>query len=90
MKAWLAKYGQLVTCFLLSVYEDFYSYRGGIHHHVSGALVGGQSVFCVGYNDARRYWICRNNWTSSLGEQGFFRIAYGQCAIDAWMRAVQI
>jgi C1A family cysteine protease len=90
MKAWLAKYGPLVACFLFSAYEDFYSYRSGIYHHVSGALVGGSSVSCVGDNDAKPYWICRNSWTSSWGERGFFRIVYGQCAIDAGMRAVQI
>ena len=88
MKAWLAKYGPLVTCF--TVYSDFFSYHSGIYHHVSGGVAGGNSVCCVGYNDAKRYWICKSNWGTAWGEHGFFCIAYGQCGIDAEMWAVRI
>src|SRR6516164_8153199 len=53
----------LTTCF--SVYADFYSYHSGIYHHVSGALEGGHCVCCIGYDDARRYWICKNSWNTT-------------------------
>jgi C1A family cysteine protease len=88
MKAWLTKYGPLVTCF--TVYADFYSYHSGIYRHVSGGIEGGHCVSCVGYNDARRFWICKNSWGSAWGEHGFFCIAYGQCGIDGQMWGVQI
>ena len=88
MKAWLAKYGPLVTCF--SVYNDFFSYHTGIYHHVSGALAGGHCVSCVGYSDVQRYWICKNSWGPTWGDHGFFKIAYGQVGIDATMWAVQV
>jgi C1A family cysteine protease len=88
MKQWLATRGPLITCF--TVYADFYSYHSGIYHHVSGALEGGHCVCCVGYDDARRYWICKNSWNTTWGDHGFFNIAYGQVGIDAAMWALEI
>ena len=29
-------------------------------------------------------WIAKNSWGPSWGDHGFFRIAYGQCAIESW------
>ena len=78
----------LITCF--TVYADFYSYHSGIYHHVSGALEGGHCVCCIGYDDAKRYWICKNSWNTTWGDHGFFNIAYGQVGIDAAMWALEI
>ncbi|MEB3335612.1 MAG: C1 family peptidase [Cyanobacteriota bacterium] len=86
MKEWIATKGPLSCAF--SVYNDFYSYRSGVYRHVSGAFAGGHCVSCIGYNDAGRYWICKNSWGSKWGEKGFFRIGYGECGIDAQMWAV--
>lgn len=88
MKAWLAKYGPLVTCF--TVYSDFFSYHTGIYRHVSGGLRGGHCVSCIGYNDIKRYWICKNSWGPAWGDHGFFKIAYGQVGIDAIMWGVEV
>jgi hypothetical protein len=30
------------------------------------------------------YWICKNSWNPTFDENGFFRIAYGQCGIETW------
>ncbi len=86
MKEWLSTRGPLVACY--TVYQDFYAYKGGIYKHVSGAKKGGHCVSCVGYNDAQKYWICKNSWGSGFGESGYFRIGYGQCGIDSSMDAV--
>ena len=37
----------------------------------------------VGYDDNTGCWICKNSWGTGWGEQGFFRIAYGQCNIES-------
>ncbi len=86
MKEWISTKGPLVACY--TVYEDFYSYRGGIYRHVQGNRSSGHCVSCVGYNDVEKYWICKNSWGEQFGENGYFRIAYGQCGIDAFMDAI--
>lgn len=86
MKTWLSTRGALAACF--TVYNDFFSYRSGIYRYVSGDWAGGHCVSVVGYNDAEGYWICKNSWGAAWGESGYFRIAYGQCGIDATMWAI--
>jgi C1A family cysteine protease len=88
MKQWLATKGPLITC--ITVYEDFYSYGSGVYHHVSGAALGGHCICCVGYDDSQQFWICKNSWNTTWGEQGFCNIAYGQVGVDATMWALQI
>lgn len=87
MKQWIATRGPLITCF--TVYDDFYSYKSGEYHHVSGDISGGHCVCVVGYDDGAQCWICKNSWGSGWGDHGFFRIVYGQCGIDAEMYAVE-
>lgn len=90
MKNWISTKGPLVTAF--TIYDDFFYYflHGGIYVHVLGFSAGGHCVSVVGYNDTQQYWICKNSWGDGWGERGFFRIAYGQCGIDAEMWGVDI
>jgi len=87
MKEWISTRGPLSCAF--TVYNDFFSYRSGVYRHVSGAAAGGHCVSCIGYNDAGRYWICKNSWGDKWGDKGFFSIGYGECGIDAQMWAVE-
>ena len=48
-----------------------------------GEYVGGHCVCIIGYDDAQKCWIAKNSWGKGWGEQGFFRIGYGECGIDA-------
>lgn len=82
IKKWISTNGPVSACFI--VYQDFFSYKNGIYKHVTGAQSGGHCVTIVGYNDNPGYWICKNSWGTGWGEQGFFRIAYGECGIDSW------
>lgn len=61
------------------VYKDFMSYKSGIYKHVTGDMLGGHAVTIVGYDDDQGCWIVKNSWSEGWGENGFFRIAYGQC-----------
>jgi hypothetical protein len=88
MRQWIAERGPVVTC--ISVYADFYNYHSGVYHHVSGALEGGHCICCVGYDDAKRYWICKNSWNITWGDHGFINIAYGQVGVDAAMWALEL
>ena len=60
MKTWISTHGPLSCAF--TVYNDFFSYKTGVYKHVSGAVAGGHCVSCIGYNDAGKYWICKNSW----------------------------
>ncbi|TDC60606.1 peptidase [Micromonospora sp. KC207] len=96
MKAWLTT-APLATCF--TVYEDFRHYNGGVYQHKWGGLDGGHCVCVVGYNDYEQAWLCKNQWNTGWGqvprfdneevqpdlERGYFKIAYGECGIDAMM-----
>jgi C1A family cysteine protease len=79
-KQWLTRGGPLGAVFHL--YFDFFNYRAGVYSHVTGAEAGYHCVEVVGYSDADGCWICKNSWGDTWGENGFFRIAYGQCGID--------
>lgn len=85
MKAFLSTTGPLTGGF--AVYEDFNYYTGGIYKHVTGSRRGGHCICIVGYDDTDGCWIVKNSWGPNWGEGGYFRIAYGECGIDALMWA---
>jgi len=70
-----------------SVYQDFMSYKSGIYQHRSGGLLGGHAVKIVGWGLEGNlpYWIVANSWTTSWGENGFFRIVKGrnECGFES-------
>ncbi len=66
------------------VYTDFFYYTSGVYEHSWGERVGAHAVTVVGYDDDERYWIAKNSWGASWGENGWFRIAYGECSIDRY------
>lgn len=67
-----------------TVYDDFFSYSGGVYEHVWGGAAGGHMVSICGYDSENDppYWICKNSWGPSWGMQGWFYIAWGECGID--------
>jgi C1A family cysteine protease len=69
----------------MSVFEDFFYYESGIYEHVSGGYSGGHAVALIGWNDADQCWIAKNSWGPSWGEQGFFRIRWGEADIESWV-----
>ena len=85
IKANLVNNGPQITG--MAVYQDFFSYAGGVYEHVSGGLAGYHCVSVVGYDDQNQCWICENSWGTGWGEadggeRGWFRIKYGECGIE--------
>ena len=77
------EHGYIQTGF--TVYSDFMSYKGGIYEHKSGYVMGGHAVVIVGWGveNGVHYWIAQNSWGNNWGENGFFRIKFGQCGFDS-------
>lgn len=67
----------------MEVYEDFSFYHTGVYKHTTGAFRGYHAVSVVGYDDNLQCWIVKNSWGSGWGDNGFFKIAYGDCKIDS-------
>jgi C1A family cysteine protease len=82
MKQHLQNYGALSACFF--VYQDFFSYGGGVYRYKTGSLAGGHCVSLIGFDDNLQCWIAKNSWGTGWGEGGFFRIGYGECGIETW------
>jgi C1A family cysteine protease len=38
--------------------------------------IGGHAILCVGYDDHKRRFLCRNSWSDSWGVKGYFTIPY--------------
>ncbi len=74
----------------MEVYEDFHDdYTGGIYAHTYGDFLGNHVVSIVGYNENQDYWICKNSWGADWGENGFFRIAFGNSGIDSHISFIE-
>jgi C1A family cysteine protease len=68
---------------IMRVFDDFFLYGGGVYRHKAGNDALLHAIVIVGYDDADSCWICKNSWGDGFGEKGFFRIAYGECELDA-------
>ena len=80
------KIAPLVTT--MNVQQSFMNYVSGIYkpnNVVEDPIVGGHAIETVGCSDSGHYWICKNQWDISWGEEGYFQIGYGECGIDTGM-----
>lgn len=69
------------------IYEDFREYKKGIYRHIWGKAFAIHLVCIMGYVDdssifSGGYWIIKNSWGKKWGENGWFKIAYGECSIE--------
>ncbi len=66
----------------MTVYDDFFEYSGGVYEHPgSDPDPMNHAVVIIGYDDAQGCWICKNSWGTGWGEDGWFKITYGDCKI---------
>ena len=82
IKEALVEYGPVIT--YMDTYDDFKSYNGGIYEYEWGSRgSGNHAVTIIGYNDDPGYWLCKIDKGTDFGEEGYFRIKYGQCHIES-------
>ncbi|XP_075216827.1 cathepsin B-like [Lycorma delicatula] len=69
-----------------TVYEDFFTYKSGVYHYITGKKVGGHAVKIIGWGIQQRtpYWLIVNSWNTHWGENGLFKIVRGkdECNIE--------
>ncbi|CAH0388737.1 unnamed protein product, partial [Bemisia tabaci] len=77
LKKELVEKGPVTMSF--KIYEDFYLYKTGVYHHVTGEKIGGHAVRVLGYGTEKgeSYWLVANSWNSEWGDQGLFKIRSG-------------
>lgn len=85
-------YGRQLPAVGFEIYGDFYyNYSSGVYIYDDvSARIGSHTVVITGWVDedsfeSGGYWICKNSWGKSWGEDGYFRIAYGEVRIDGWI-----
>jgi cathepsin B len=78
----LITYGPIEAAFY--VYEDFFSYKGGVYRQASDEFSGEHAVKVIGWDkdDIGEYWIAANSWGEKWGEKGYFRIGFGECKFE--------
>lgn len=65
-----------------TLYELTTALNGGIYKHKWGKNFGPHYVCIVGYNDDPGYWIVKGSWGTKYQDDGWFKIAYGECGIE--------
>jgi len=79
IKSWISSTGPVIA----SMYADqaFLDYKGGVCKCESEQPAN-HYVSCIGYDDSRGAWLCKNSFGTDWGEDGYFWIGYGECGID--------
>jgi C1A family cysteine protease len=80
--------------FGFTVYESFESAQVAKTGHASlpksgEQSIGGHAVMCVGYDDAKQWFVVRNSWGPKWGMKGYFTLPYSylisaNLASDFW------
>lgn len=88
------QYGPVSVAF--EVTSDFMHYKSGIYHQTGLAdkfnpfRITNHAVLAVGYaeDNGVKYWIVKNSWGTSWGEEGYFRIRRGSNELNIESMAV--
>lgn len=83
MKGWLAQHGAFVGGQLIHL--DFLCYKTGVYHPSDASWniqAGGHCMVCVGYDDDKQAWLCKNCWGDCWGDKGYIWLSYDQAGFD--------
>lgn len=77
---------------VMAVPQSFFNYVSGIYKRLGpqDPIVGYHCIGNFGHNELELYWgPVQNSW-DGWGEDGYFRIAFGECEIDTQMWQVEV
>jgi len=60
----------------MTIYENFYNYRGGLYNSFSGKNMGGHAMLVVGYDDSKNAFKIQNSWGTYWGDKGYAWVDY--------------
>jgi len=84
LEAEIQAHGPIEAAF--TVYADFVHYKSGVYIHQSGGVLGGHAVKIIGWGveNGTDYWLVSNSWTTTWGDEGYFKILRGkdECGIE--------
>lgn len=92
MKESIIECGPIVS--KVRLYPEMVFYKDGIYKPLTtydDKIVPTQyhCILIIGYDDEKKAWLCKNSWGKLWGEEGFFRIEYGQCGIEDEVYVIQ-
>jgi len=61
---------------------DVGGYWDGDIYRCANDSFSNHAVVVAGYDDVGGYWIVKNSWGTGFGEDGYFKIGYGECYIE--------
>jgi len=73
----------LMMAVYIGVGSDYGSYYDGSIYRCENDGGTNHAVLIVGYNDYAEYWVVKNSWGSTWGNDGYFFVGYGECSIAA-------
>ena len=90
MKQWLATKGPLVANVVVE-YEAFRDYEKGSIYKCPEQLTMplNHAVCCIGYDERKQAWLCKNSFGPDWGMEGYFWIGYGECGVDNMMFGIE-
>jgi subtilisin-like proprotein convertase family protein len=69
----------------IGVQSDVGGYWDGDIYRCTNDSDTNHIVVIVGYDDAGGYWIVKNSWGASWNGDGYFKVGYGECAIENYV-----
>lgn len=79
IKKYLVEKGPLAVRMKMSGSFD----ENGIYRCISIDPWKGHAIVLTGYDDTGNYWIVKNSWGNDWNENGYFKLGYGECEIQA-------
>merc|ERR1711890_45493 len=61
------------------------NYNGGVFEDPNCGPAAAHAVTVVGYDDNEKFWIVKNSWGESWGDQGYIRLRKDYTAIEFGM-----